>query len=115
MKTNAMSMKAVAMLENQVARDLWAADIARDAEVVLTVLDDKIVSEVVKEVAVASGVLTTEIMSKSQVSRVANARQFAFYQCHKLGMNKSEIGAAFGRDHSTVCFGISKIKKALGK
>lgn len=109
------TMEAVAMLESKVARDIWARDVCRQANVVLSKDESTILNEVVKEVAAATGVLTTEILGKSQAAKITRARQFAFYQCARLGMTRNVIGDAFGRDASTVTHGIQKIRKALGK
>lgn len=110
------AMKALAMLENQVSRDLWATDLRRDAEAAdISTPVKELVIRVVAEVAVVTGVLTGEIRGKSRVGPVVRARHFVWFKLSEFGLSASEIGRAFGADHSTVLSGTTKVRTLLGQ
>lgn len=111
----AKAMEAVAALENKRMRDSWSRGVRKDADIVLGKNDNRILTEVVKEASLLAGVLTSELYGKSQRANIARARQFAFYQCEKLGMKHKAIARAFDRDVTTIAHGIKKVKEELGK
>jgi chromosomal replication initiation ATPase DnaA len=103
-------MKALAMLENQVSRDLWVTELRRDAKAAdVNGPASQVVNRVVAEVAVVTGLLTAEIRGKSRVPNIARARHFTWFKLMELGLSASEIGRVFGVNHSSVLYGVENI------
>lgn len=69
------------------------------------------VSRIVSVVADFYSLTPTQIMGKTRVQQIALARHISMYLCKTLlGMNYSEIGKAFGKDHTSAMSGISKVE-----
>lgn len=110
------AMKALAMLENEVSRKSWASELRKDAKAAdVTGPASELVTRVVAEVAVVTGILTTEIRAKTRVPSIVRARHFAWFKLAELGLSASEIGRAFSVDHSTVLHGVDNIRTRLGR
>ncbi len=108
------AMKALAMLENEASRDLWATDLRRDAEAAdISTPVKELVMRVVAEVSVVTGVLTGEIRGKSRIGPVVRARHFVWFKLTEFGLSASEIGRAFKADHTTVLHGVARVKSKL--
>lgn len=58
------------------------------------------------------GVTRAEIVGRRRLSRLVRPRQVAFWLALKVtGASSSEIGRAFGRDHTTVLHGASCVEE----
>ena len=69
------------------------------------------VSVIVKRVAAAFGVKEAELLGPSRFRAVLRARQVAMYLVRELaGLSLPRIGAAFGRDHTTVLHACRKVE-----
>ncbi len=109
------AMKALAMLENDISRKSWAAELRKDAKAAdVSGQVNEVVGQVVAEVAVVTGVLTTEIRGKSRVAPIVRARHFAWFKLVGMGLSASEVARAFSVDHTTVLHGVDKIRTQLG-
>lgn len=109
------AMKALAMLENEVSRKSWAAELRKDAKAAdVTGSTNEVVNRVVAEVAVVTGVLTTEIRGRSRIAAIARARHFVWFKLADLGLSASDISRSFCVDHTTVLNGIANIRTRLG-
>ena len=71
--------------------------------------------QVVEKVAKYYGLTSKELMSRSRVANIKNARQVAMYVLSKdLALSTTKITGEVGvSDHSTVMHGIRKIEKDL--
>lgn len=74
-----------------------------------------IAQRAVQSAAMRFDVPPHEILSHTRnVQRASEARQFAYLQMWSEGCAFSEIGRAFGRDHSTVMHGVrAAARKAI--
>ena len=69
---------------------------------------------IMKRVAAAFGVTEKELLGISRLRRVLVPRQVAMYLARELsGLSLPRIGAAFGRDHTTVLHAFCKVNEAL--
>ena len=69
------------------------------------------VARIVKQVAAAYGVTQKELLGPSRLRRVMVPRQVAMYLARELsGLSLPRLGAAFGRDHTTVLHAYRKVK-----
>lgn len=69
-------------------------------------------NRVISVVAEYYNLAPTQITGKIRTAQVALARHLAMYLCKDvLGMNYSEIGKKFGKDHTSVMNGIGKVEK----
>lgn len=70
------------------------------------------VNRIVGVVADFYSLTPAQIMGKTRVAQIALARHIAMYLCKNLlGMNYTEIGKAFGKDHTSAMSGIQKVEK----
>jgi chromosomal replication initiator protein len=68
------------------------------------------VAGIVKRVAVAFGVTEKDLLGPSRLRRVMVPRQVAMYLAREVGrLSLPRVGAAFGRDHTTVLHAVRKI------
>jgi chromosomal replication initiation ATPase DnaA len=65
-----------------------------------------VLEEILREVSAATGIPGHEICGRGRTAPVARARQVAYYAAWQKGMTLQRIGAFFGRDHTTVGYGI---------
>lgn len=66
---------------------------------------------IISAVAAEYGVSTDEIFSRSRLRITSDARQMAMYLLDEIfGLQKTQIGAIFNRNHSTAIFAIQKMK-----
>lgn len=62
------------------------------------------------------GITLERMTSADQTKRLARARWIAMYLCHEMTSRSStEIGRKFNRDHSTVLYGLRKIKELIAE
>ena len=72
----------------------------------------KDVSRIVKQVAAAFGVTQKELLGPSRLRRVMLPRQVAMYLARELsGLSLPRLGAAFGRDHTTILHACRKVEE----
>ena len=72
------------------------------------------VSAIVKRVSAAFGVTEKEMLGASRLRGVLKARQVAMYLARELtGLSLPRLGAAFGRDHTTVLHACRKVEEEL--
>ncbi len=72
------------------------------------------VPAIVKRVAAAFGVTEKELLGPSRLRRVLVPRQVAMYLCRAVGgLSLPRVGAAFGRDHTTVLHACRKVEAGL--
>ena len=72
------------------------------------------VEKILNEVARTYSTTTEELTSKLQTSPLSKYRQIAMYVIREITkMPLGDIGAYFGRDHSTVHYAISKVEKLI--
>lgn len=110
------AMKALAVFENKASREYWADEVRSDLRALeLFQPDARVVNEVIAEVAVATGLTTSEINGRSRIEKIVRARQFVYFKAHQLGIPAIQIGACMHRDHSTVLHGIKAIEARLGR
>ena len=68
------------------------------------------ISRIVERVAVAFGVSEKELLGPSRLRGVLQSRQVAMYLARELtGLSLPRLGAAFGRDHTTVLHACRKV------
>ncbi|MCS6865048.1 MAG: helix-turn-helix domain-containing protein [Gemmataceae bacterium] len=73
------------------------------------------VSRIVKTVAEAFGISHQQILGTSRLPGVVRSRQVAMYLARELTtLSLPRLGAAFGRDHSTVLHACRKVEQAMG-
>lgn len=66
---------------------------------------------IVKSVAEAYGVLPSQIYGKSRILHLVRPRHVAMFLIReKLGYSFPQIGRLFGRDHSSVQYGVKKVQ-----
>ena len=69
-------------------------------------------NRVISVVAEYHNLAPSQLTGKIRTAQVALARHLAMYLCKDvLGMNYSEIGKKFGKDHTSVMNGIGKVEK----
>jgi chromosomal replication initiator protein len=72
------------------------------------------VAGIVKRVAAAFGVTERELLGPSRLRRAIVPRQVAMYLAREVGgLSLPRLGAAFGRDHTTVLHSIRKVEADL--
>ena len=65
-------------------------------------------------VATYYNITPEQIRSKARTKNISYPRHVAMYMCRKLlTLNFAEIGETFGRDHSTIMHGCTKVKEML--
>ena len=64
------------------------------------------VHQIVDAVAEATGISAKRIMSQRRDAPTARARQIVMYEARQQGLSFSQIGAALGRDHTSVMHGV---------
>ena len=69
---------------------------------------------IISKIADYFNITSEDILGKSKIKTVANARQIAIYLIRSLtGLTLDNIGKVFGRDHSTILHSIRKVEDAL--
>lgn len=69
------------------------------------------VNRVVKHVAAAFGITQKELLGASRLRRVLTPRQVAMFLARELcGLSLPRLGAAFGRDHTTILHACRKVE-----
>ena len=114
-----MSLEAITALESlesEEVADIWRSGMRKDATKIpylrpIKDLRDKVISEVEH----ITGVSRDDIMGHSKKKEISRARQFCYYQMHKLNITGMDIARAFNVDHSTVHYGVNKIKNKISK
>ena len=74
------------------------------------------VDSLIMQAATLYRVTPEEILSQRRTMVVALARQWVMFEAHEAGISTPQIGAALGRDHTTVLYGAQaeeKRRKAL--
>ena len=59
------------------------------------------------------GIAQNEILTECRKSELVTARQVYFFYLKTIGYTLHEIGRIFDKDHSTVYYGIGKVKDWL--
>lgn len=65
-----------------------------------------VLEEILREVSAATGIPGHEICGRGRTAPVARARQIAYFVARQKGMTLDRIGEFFGRDHTTVSYGV---------
>jgi chromosomal replication initiation ATPase DnaA len=65
----------------------------------------------VSRIALANGLTYEQLMSRTRVHRVSHARWEVFHALHKRGWSLPQIARHWGMDHTTVLWGLRKIKQ----
>ena len=60
-----------------------------------------------------TGVPEEKILGKRRTRQVSELRQILYYVLRKTGYSFPSIGFALGRDHTTIMYGVRKIKDRL--
>lgn len=68
-----------------------------------------IVGRVVVEVALTTGVPSSEIYGRCRDRDVVDARHICFWVASALGLTSVQIGRAMGKDHSTILNGCARV------
>jgi chromosomal replication initiator protein len=100
---------------------LTSAEVTKEKiDEVISIIDpgniptDALIEKILSSVSRAYGVPAAEMKSKKRTDNVTNARHVAIYLIKQLTeLTLKEIGAIFGRDHSTVVFSIDKVDKNI--
>ena len=72
---------------------------------------DVLIDRILHEVAAYYGLSVEEIKSKNKTDNVAKARHIAIYIIRKMtDKSLKEIGAIFGRDHTTIMASCNKVE-----
>lgn len=114
-----MSLEAITALESlesEEVADIWRSGMRKDALSLrymrpINELRDKVISEVEH----ITGVCKRDIMSNCRAKEISRAKHFCYYQMHKLNITGMDIARAFNVDHSTVHYGVNKIKDKISK
>lgn len=69
-------------------------------------------NRIVSEAAADAGVSPKDILGQSRLRTVTEARKQCYRALSKEGYSSSKIGQMMGRDHTTVLYGIGRVKKA---
>ena len=100
---------------------LTSAEVTKDKiDEVISIIDpgniptDAMIEKILGAVSRAYGVPEDQMKSKKKTDNIANARHVAIYLIKQLTeLTLKEIGAIFGRDHSTVISSIDKVEKNI--
>jgi chromosomal replication initiator protein len=100
---------------------LTSAEVTKDKiDEVISIIDpgniptDAMIERILSSVSKAYSVPVDQMKSKKKTDNIANARHVAIYLIKQLTELKlKEIGAIFGRDHSTVISSIDKVDKNI--
>ena len=100
---------------------LTSAEVTKEKiDEVISIIDpgniptDALIEKILASVSRAYGVPADQMKSKKRTDNVTNARHVAIYLIKQLTeLTLKEIGAIFGRDHSTVVFSIDKVEKSI--
>ncbi len=100
---------------------LTSAEVTKEKiDEVISIIDpgniptDALIEKILSSVSKAYGVSAEEMKSKKRTDNVTNARHVAIYLIKQLTeLTLKEIGAIFGRDHSTVVFSVEKVGKNI--
>lgn len=66
-------------------------------------------SEIIARVSAETGIDPAYILSRCLTRRVTKARMRCMAETYRRGFSSTEVGDAFGRDHSTVLHALKKI------
>ena len=69
------------------------------------------IADIASGVAALTGISVAELRGQSKEQHIADARHYAFWLCRENKMSYSFIGKYFNRDHSTVMYGVTRVKK----
>ena len=100
---------------------LTSAEVTKEKiDEVISIIDpgniptDALIEKILSSVSRAYGVPADQMKSKKRTDNVTNARHVAIYLIKQLTeLTLKEIGAIFGRDHSTGVFSIDKGEKSI--
>ena len=100
---------------------LTSAEVTKEKiDEVISIIDpgniptDALIEKILSAVSKAYGVSSDEMKSKKRTDNITNARHVAIYLIKQLTeLTLKEIGAIFGRDHSTVVFSVEKVGKNI--
>ncbi len=100
---------------------LTSAEVTKEKiDEVISIIDpgniptDALIEKILSSVSKAYGVPQDQMKSKKRTDTVANARHVAIYLIKQLTeLTLKEIGAIFGRDHTTVISSIDKVEKSI--
>ncbi len=100
---------------------LTSAEVTKEKiDEVISIIDpgniptDAMIEKILSAVSRAYGVPVEHMKSKKKTDNIANARHVAIYLIKQLTeLTLKEIGAIFGRDHSTVISSIDKVEKNI--
>ncbi len=100
---------------------LTSAEVTKDKiDEVISIIDpgniptDAMIERILSAVSKAYSVPIDQMKSKKKTDNIANARHVAIYLIKQLTELKlKEIGAIFGRDHSTVISSVDKVEKSI--
>lgn len=100
---------------------LTSAEVTKEKiDEVISIIDpgniptDAMIEKILSAVSRAYGVPEDQMKSKKKTDNIANARHVAIYLIKQLTeLTLKEIGAIFGRDHSTVISSIDKVEKNI--
>lgn len=62
-------------------------------------------------VALKHGLTRHDILGRVKTTHICRARHEAYYHFRRKGWSYPEIGRLFGRDHSTIIYGVEKHQK----
>ncbi len=65
----------------------------------------------VAAIARSHSVALRDVLGRSRTLRVVEARRVAMAYARSLGLSYPEVGALFGRDHSSVMFALGAVTK----
>lgn len=65
-----------------------------------------VVNDIVAKVAQGTGIRQTSIMGYTRAKPVVQARHLVMYEARECGLTYSAIGAAMGRDHTSIIHGV---------
>ena len=100
---------------------LTSAEVTKEKiDEVISIIDpgniptDAMIEKILSSVSRAYGVPVDQMKSKKKTDNIANARHVAIYLIkQQTELTLKEIGAIFGRDHSTVISSIDKVEKNI--
>ena len=100
---------------------LTSAEVTKEKiDEVISIIDpgniptDALIEKILSAVSRAYGVPVDQMKSKKRTDSITNARHVAIYLIKQLTeLTLKEVGAIFGRDHSTVVFSIDKVEKGI--
>lgn len=67
------------------------------------------IHDIVAEVSVSTGIPPSQIMGRSRLAPVADARALCMFIARRQGFSLSRIGKSMNRDHTTVLAAIRKM------